>query len=174
MGVNRCTQMLTHNTRGQPSATTAGHPDGPRTSRSMRNSQIRFLRFLRGTREIVCTCNHWHVSRLDGLCLPCLAVHCTQARPTRRRGRDSNPRGFWPTRFPIVRTRPDYATSPQVGALYHWPSVPSNHAPAACRPIVRGAMAAQGSTRRWTSTSSIGTRSPPAAKAAYRSPLARL
>ena len=23
-----------------------------------------------------------------------------------RRGRDSNPRGFWPTRFPIVRTRP--------------------------------------------------------------------
>ncbi len=33
-------------------------------------------------------------------------------KPTRRRGRDLNPRGSSPTRFPIVRTRPDYATSP--------------------------------------------------------------
>ena len=39
-----------------------------------------------------------------------------QAKPAegsrRRRGRDLNPRGSSPTRFPIVRTRPDYATSP--------------------------------------------------------------
>jgi hypothetical protein len=31
----------------------------------------------------------------------------------KRRGRDLNPRGSSPTRFPIVRTRPDYATSPR-------------------------------------------------------------
>ncbi len=33
-------------------------------------------------------------------------------KPRKRRGRDLNPRGSSPTRFPIVRTRPDYATSP--------------------------------------------------------------
>ncbi len=44
------------------------------------------------------------------------------AHTTWRRGRDLNPRGSSPTRFPIVRTRPDYATSPGRRIVYHaWP-----------------------------------------------------
>jgi hypothetical protein len=39
--------------------------------------------------------------------LPCLLYYGLW-----RRGRDLNPRGSSPTRFPIVRTRPGYATSP--------------------------------------------------------------
>ena len=38
--------------------------------------------------------------------------------PQQRRGRDLNPRGSSPTRFPIVRTRPSYATSPSISPLY--------------------------------------------------------
>lgn len=61
-------------------------------------------------------------SRYSGLCgyrAP-LAPHLARPQPSalevgtnsRRRGRDLNPRGLSPTRFPIVRTRPYYATSP--------------------------------------------------------------
>ncbi len=54
------------------------------------------------------TCDVWRVTELT------LPRHVS--RVTRhfweRRGRDLNPRGSSPTRFPSVRTRPNYATSP--------------------------------------------------------------
>jgi hypothetical protein len=45
-------------------------------------------------------------------CLFYLSAHFLSNYNKQRRGRDLNPRGSSPTRFPIVRTRPDYATSP--------------------------------------------------------------
>ncbi len=48
-------------------------------------------------------------------------AHCSLATVhLQRRGRDLNPRGLWPTRSPIVRTRPDYATSPSSVISVQW------------------------------------------------------
>ncbi len=50
--------------------------------------------------------------RLARPCLSYLGTLRLSSPEQQRRGRDLNPRGSSPTRFPIVRTRPDYATSP--------------------------------------------------------------